>query len=215
MAPAVPASRNVLPPQRGSRTALTRASPPSASIRLISTAPHERARLRTQRCRNADTDCARRPASAGRHRWLNTDGTRVRRLSLSRPARHLGTAKQWPKARYAAAIDALSNDGVRCAPIGAVPTLPPVAMHSACSRLRSPIDLVGATDLPMLTAVLVQTMRAAHQRPGADASLPASARRERDRGGLVQPTNVKLSHARRRPVVGRACRDVVPSLHVA
>lgn len=74
------------------------------------------------------------------------------------PGAAFGTAKQWPKARYAAAIDALSNDGVRCALIGARADI--AASRDVQRMLTSslaPIDLVGATDLPMLTAVLVQT----------------------------------------------------------
>lgn len=74
------------------------------------------------------------------------------------PGAAFGTAKQWPTARYAATIDALAKDGVRCVLIGAR------ADASAARDVRrvlttslAPIDLVGTTDLPMLTAVLLQT----------------------------------------------------------
>jgi len=74
------------------------------------------------------------------------------------PGAAFGRAKQWPMARYAATIDALARDGVRAVLVGARTD---AAASREVQRLITaplkPIDLVGTTDLPMLTAVLVQT----------------------------------------------------------
>lgn len=74
------------------------------------------------------------------------------------PGAAFGGAKRWPADRFAASIDALAAEGVRCVLIGAPADAP--ACREVVMLLRSalaPIDLVGATDLQMLAAVLVQT----------------------------------------------------------
>ena len=74
------------------------------------------------------------------------------------PGAAFGGAKRWPAARFAATIDALARDGVRAVVIGAPADTD--AGREMCTLLASstrPINLVGATDLPLLAAVLVQT----------------------------------------------------------
>ena len=74
------------------------------------------------------------------------------------PGAAFGSAKRWPAVRFAATIDALAEDGVRSVLIGA--TADAGASREVNGFLRStiqPIDLVGATDLPLLAAVLVHS----------------------------------------------------------
>ena len=74
------------------------------------------------------------------------------------PGAAFGTAKQWPTARYAAAIDALAREGVGAVLIGARADVPASRqVQQLATATLAPIDLVGTTDLPMLTAVLLQT----------------------------------------------------------
>jgi heptosyltransferase II len=80
------------------------------------------------------------------------------RLVAVAPGAAFGSAKRWPAERFAATIDALARDGVRSVLIGAPADR--AATREVIGLLRSespPIDLVGATDLQLLAAVLVQT----------------------------------------------------------
>jgi heptosyltransferase-2 len=71
------------------------------------------------------------------------------------PGAAYGGAKRWPAERFAAVIDTLAQEGVRAVLVGAAADVP--TGREVVSNLRSepPIDLIGATDLPMLAAILV------------------------------------------------------------
>ncbi len=74
------------------------------------------------------------------------------------PGAAFGSAKRWPAERFAATIDALARDGVRSVLIGApADTAASREVIGALHSALAPIDLVGATDLELLVAVLVQT----------------------------------------------------------
>jgi heptosyltransferase-2 len=76
------------------------------------------------------------------------------------PGAAFGGAKRWPAARFAATIDALARDGVRAVVIGAAADAGAAAdVLSAVHSSVPPIDLVGATDLSTLAAVLVHCRR--------------------------------------------------------
>jgi heptosyltransferase-2 len=72
------------------------------------------------------------------------------------PGAAFGGAKRWPAARFAATIDTLARDGARAVLVGvrADRRAAGEVMAAVHSALR-PIDLVGATDLSTLAAVLV------------------------------------------------------------
>jgi heptosyltransferase II len=72
------------------------------------------------------------------------------------PGAAFGGAKRWPAERFAASIDGLARDGRRAVLIGAGADARAGAevLASVRSGLR-PIDLIGATDLSSLAAVLV------------------------------------------------------------
>lgn len=72
------------------------------------------------------------------------------------PGAAFGSAKRWPSDRFAGAIDAASRMGARAVLVGARADM--AAAREVCSRLApsaAPIDLVGATTLTELAAVLV------------------------------------------------------------
>ncbi|HUR33798.1 MAG TPA: lipopolysaccharide heptosyltransferase II [Vicinamibacterales bacterium] len=73
------------------------------------------------------------------------------------PGAAFGGAKRWPAAHFAATADALARDGVRSVLVGAGADARAGAEVEVAVRsgLR-PINLIGATDLPGLAAVLVQ-----------------------------------------------------------
>jgi heptosyltransferase-2 len=72
------------------------------------------------------------------------------------PGAAFGGAKRWPSDRFAATMDSLARDGVRSVVIGAGADARAgaEAIAGMQSSLR-PIDLIGATDLSTLAAVLV------------------------------------------------------------
>jgi len=77
------------------------------------------------------------------------------------PGAAFGGAKRWPPESFAALVAALAEDGVQSVIVGAAAdrasadaVLADVA--ASMSGSRSPIDLVGATDLPMLAGVMTE-----------------------------------------------------------
>jgi heptosyltransferase-2 len=72
------------------------------------------------------------------------------------PGAAFGGAKRWPAARFAATIDALGRDGIRAVLVGAASDAPAgIEVLAAVHTALRPINLIGATDLSTLAAVLV------------------------------------------------------------
>ena len=72
------------------------------------------------------------------------------------PGAASGGAKRWPPARFAAVVDALARDGVRAVLVGAGADAKAGAeVVAALHTGLRPINLIGATDLSTLAAVLV------------------------------------------------------------
>ena len=125
------------------------------------------------------------------------------------PGAAFGSAKRWPAERFAATIDALARDGVRSVVIGAPADA--VASRDVIGLLHSalpPIDLVGATDLPLLAAVLAQTRALVTNDSGA---MHVAAALAINVTAIFGPTNERETHplgSGRRSVVHAAtwCR---------
>jgi heptosyltransferase-2 len=84
------------------------------------------------------------------------------------PGAAFGGAKRWPAERFAATIDALAREGTGAVLVGAAGDTGAAAdvMSRVHTSLR-PIDLVGATDLSTLAAVLVHCRRLVTNDSGA------------------------------------------------
>ena len=73
------------------------------------------------------------------------------------PGAAFGTAKRWPAARFAAAIDQLAAAGLRSVLIGASGDRPGGdEVRAAVGAEAAPLDLIGGTDLTTLAGVLRQ-----------------------------------------------------------
>jgi len=73
------------------------------------------------------------------------------------PGAAFGGAKRWPAARFAAVIDAVARDGVRAVLVGAgADARAGAEVLAAVHTGLRPLDLIGATDLSTLAAVLLQ-----------------------------------------------------------
>ena len=92
----------------------------------------------------------------GEDRLAESGWDRHTRLVAVAPGAAFGGAKRWPAARFAATIDALARDGVQSVLIGAGADAGAGAhvLEHVHTGLR-PLNLIGATDLSTLAAVLV------------------------------------------------------------
>lgn len=71
------------------------------------------------------------------------------------PGAAFGSAKRWPSASFAGLVDTLSADGVRSVLVGSAGDCAAGADLAASLRTKArPIDLVGRTDLSLLSGVL-------------------------------------------------------------
>ncbi len=92
----------------------------------------------------------------GEDRLEESGWDRRTRLVAVAPGAAFGGAKRWPAERFASTIDALARDGVRSVLIGAGADARAGAqvLEGVHTSLR-PLNLIGATDLSTLAAVLV------------------------------------------------------------
>jgi heptosyltransferase-2 len=104
----------------------------------------------------------------GEERLVKSGWDAVTPLVAVAPGAAFGGAKRWPADRFAALIDGLARDGIRVALIGAPADAG--AGADVIARVHTgfrPIDLIGATDLSTLAAVLVHCRALATNDSGA------------------------------------------------
>lgn len=165
---------------------LTRAIPPPARVHQVEYYQHlTRALGFASGAREPKLTIAsgRRDAAAALLATAGWDGHR--RIAALAPGAAYGGAKRWPPASFGELAAALASDGVRSVIVGsgadretAADVVQAFRRHS--SKGEQPIDLTGATDLPMLAAVLSHcraliTNDSGAMHVGAAAGVPVTA----------------------------------------
>jgi heptosyltransferase-2 len=94
--------------------------------------------------------------TAGRSRLISAGWNGSTPLVAVAPGAAFGGAKRWPGNRYAAAIDALADDGIQSVLVGApADAAAGTDVFDGVKTSLRPMNLIGATDLPTLAGVLV------------------------------------------------------------